>query len=105
VIEGPQLATAVEKPGYIKVRLFYHTWEPQHSRSQALIAEFAADPPFVEDVSVLLPVAATYDRLSAFEDIFRLLQHQGVVSSMDKLHQFEFRDEDVRTLAYYEVTD
>lgn len=42
--EKPQFELAADKPGYLKVKLFYHTWEPKHLRSRVLQTEFKADP-------------------------------------------------------------
>lgn len=101
----PPLRLLAARPGCLKVKLFYHTWESKHLRSQVLKSDFKVDPPFVEDVSVLLPPGEVFSRLSAFEDIFRLLQAADVLAVTDKLKGFEIRDEDTRTLAYYQADD
>jgi hypothetical protein len=101
----PQFRLAAARDGYLKVKLFYHTWESKHLRSQVLQTDFKVDPPFTEDISVLLAPAEVFYRLSAFEDIFRALKAAEVLTITDKLKSFEVRDEDTRTLAYYEVID
>jgi hypothetical protein len=101
----PVLRLAATRDGCLKVKLFYHTWESKHLRSQVLESDFQVDPPYVEDVSVFLPPEEVFVRLSAFEDIFHMLQAADVLAVTDKLKGFEVRDEDTRTLAYYQVTD
>lgn len=102
---SPQFALAAQKEGYLKVKLFFHTWAARHVRSQVLQSELKLDPPFIEDVSVFLPPEQVSDRLSAFSDIFRGLQLAEVLAISDKLKSFEIREEDIRTLAYYEVSE
>jgi len=89
----------------MKVRLFFQTWEPKHVRSQVLQVDLRMNAPFVEDISVLVPAKRVSNSLSSFEEIFRSLQAAGRLSPTDKLKDFELRDEDVRTLAFYQVTD
>jgi hypothetical protein len=105
MISPPQFRLAATLDGYLKVKLFYHTWESKHLRSQVLQTDFKVDPPFTEDVSVLLLPSEVFYRLSAFEDVFRSLKGAEVIELADKLKSFEVRDEDTRTLAYYEVQD
>lgn len=101
----PQFERAADMKGYLKVRLFYHTWEPHHVRSQVLQTELRMEPPFVEDISVLISAELVRNHISAFESIFHQLQILGRLKHTDKLKSFEIRDEDVRTLAYYQVND
>lgn len=86
---------------HLKVRLYYRTFEPKHLRSHFLQMEAQAAPPFVEDVTVLVPVEEAYDRLSSYEDIFTNLKREGLLASGDTLFKFEVRDEDDHTLAWY----
>jgi hypothetical protein len=90
-------------PGHVKVRLIFKTWDPQHIRSHSLKTEFNQEPPFIEDISILVPVERAYNRLSAYDDAFNTLQECGVIALADKLTDFEVREEDVLTLAYFEV--
>jgi hypothetical protein len=101
----PEFELLVEKAGHLKIRLFYHTREPKHLRSRVLETEYNASPPYVEDVSILLPCSHVYNRLSAFDSLFRALQLKGVLAMSDKLKDFEIRDEDLTTLAYCEVEE
>lgn len=89
-------------PGHVKVRLFYMTWEPKHQRSHFLRTEASAAPPFLEDLSVLIPLEQAYNRLSAYQGVFLLLIHAGILAETDTLKKFEFREEDNHTLAYLE---
>jgi hypothetical protein len=88
--------------GYVKVKLFFSTTKPNHIRSQVLMTDYQAQPPFIEDRSVLIPADRAFNRLSAYRDIFVVLQVAGVVASDDVLKDFEIRAEDFDTLAYYE---
>lgn len=102
---GPQFRVTATLDGYLKVKLFFQTWESKHIRSQVLETDFRVQPPFTEDISVLLPPEAVFHRLSCFEDVFRALKEAEILALTDKLQSFEVRDEDTRTLAYYEVMD
>ena len=102
---APQFEVEAELPGHMKVKLFYQTREPRHVRSQVLQVEMQMTPPFVEDVSVLLPAKDVFNNLAAYEETFQALQSVGLVGPEDRLRNFEIRDEDVRTLAYYRVPD
>lgn len=93
---------AQQKPGHVKVRLSFNTWDPKHARSAFLKNEADAKPPFLEDVHVLVPVSAAFNRLSAYRDIFRRLIAAGILAPQDTLRRFEFREEDTTTLAYVE---
>ncbi len=99
----PSFVLTADSPGAIKVRLFYHTREAKHVRSRVLRTDFNADPPYVEDVSVLLPPTQIFNRLSAFDSIFAALQKAGILALSDKLRDFEIRDEDTYTLAWMET--
>lgn len=101
----PRFELLADKEGYLKVRLFYHTREPKHLRSRVLETEFNSGPPYVEDVSVLLPCALVFNRLSSFASTFHQLQLAGIVAISDKLKDFEIRDEDLRTLAWCPVSE
>jgi hypothetical protein len=96
------LRVATQLGGHVKVRLYYHTFNPKHVRSAFLASEAGAQPPFVEDISVLIPVKRAYNRLSAYRPILALLVDEGLLKITDSLAKFEFREEDTTTLAYYE---
>jgi hypothetical protein len=104
---NPPIALDVARtlPGYIKVRLVFNTWDPQHIRSHMLKTEHNLEPPFIENISVLVPVEDAYNRLSAYDDAFNTLKECGVLALADKLKDFELREEDILTLAYYERRD
>jgi len=103
MIATPRFELRADKEGYIKIRLFYHTREPRHMRSRVLATEFDAGPPYVEDVSILVPCTHAFNRLSAFDSIFRALQLNGAVAMTDQLKDFEIRDENTFTLAWCEI--
>lgn len=94
---------AAQEADHVKVRLFFHTWEPKHVRSHYLKNEVSAAPPFLEDICVLVPVNRAYDRLSAYQAIFLALQEAGILAKADVLKAFELCVEDTHTLAYRET--
>jgi hypothetical protein len=96
------LGLGAKRPGHVKVRLRFSTWDPIHLRSQVLATDFKVGAPFVEERSVLLPADQVYDRLSAYNDIFELLRRAGVVAQRDVLREYEIQPEDMTTLAYFE---
>ena len=99
---NPTFDVVSQAAGHVKVRLFYDTWKPKHVRSHFLRTEAAAKPPFIEDLTVLVPLARAFNRLSAYRDIFRRLIAAEILAPTDALKKFEFREEDYHTLAYLE---
>jgi len=96
------LDVAKQLPGHIKVRLYLHTWDPQHLRSHVAKTEYGSLAPYVEEVSILVPLNEAFNRLSAYQDFFNTLQACGVLAINDKLMDFALREEDIVTLAYYD---
>jgi glyoxylase-like metal-dependent hydrolase (beta-lactamase superfamily II) len=94
---------AAAEAGHVKVRLYFNTWEPKHLRSHYLRTEASAEPPFLEDVSVLIPTHQAFDHLSAYNAVFEALRAAGVVAPQDVLKAFEINVEDNHTLAYREL--
>lgn len=93
-------ATAASKPNYLKVRLSYLTPEPKHIRSRMLEQQCRIQPPYLEDVCVLLPRMKVFTILESFIPIFEKLQATGVVSTQANLQSFKVLEEDASTLAY-----
>jgi hypothetical protein len=102
VTKAITLGLGASRPGHVKVKLRFNTWDPKHLRSQVLQTDFKAQPPYIEDRSVLLPASQVYDRLSAYRDLFEVLRSAGVVAPRDQLCAYELRPEDMTTLAYFE---
>lgn len=98
----PSFDVAPAAPGHIKVRLSYSTYDPKHIRSHFLKNEASAPPPFLEEVSVLIPLEQAFHRLSAYQGVFLSLIATGILSETDTLKKFELREEDTYTLAYLE---
>lgn len=94
----PELAAA--KSGFVKVTLSYLTTQPQHLRSLLLYTSCNIQPPYTEEVSILLPSMKVFAILETFIPAFEYLQNSGVVSHTAELQNFEIVDEDVHTLAY-----
>ena len=94
----PELAAF--KPGYVKVRLSYLTSEPKHLRSLLLYHTCGIQPPYTEEVSILLPRLKVFTLLETFIPPFEHLQKSRVVSKTAELQDFGVLEEDVLTLSY-----
>jgi len=94
----PQLLPS--KVGYMKVRLTFLTSDPKHIRSVMLREQYRAEPPYLEDVCILLPLKETFSILETFIPAFEKLRESRVVSSTAKLLKFKILDDDLNTLAY-----
>lgn len=88
------------KIGYVKIKLTFLTNEPKHVRSQMLRLSYNSEPPFVEDICILLPRMQVFSILETFLPAFEKLQESGVVSSTAKLLKFKILDGDTNTLAF-----
>jgi hypothetical protein len=86
-------------PGHVKVRLQYLTQEPAHLRSM-ILAQQGAEPPFVEEVCVLLPHMKVYPMLECFLPTFETLRKDGIVPEKSELQDFRILDRDALTLSY-----
>lgn len=91
---------AASKLGYVKVRLSYLTSEPQHLRSLLLLHTCGIQPPYTEEMCILLPYAKVFTLLETFIPPFEYLQRCGVISKTAELQEFKVLDEDTLTLAY-----
>jgi len=89
-----------EKEGHIKVKLTFHTHEPKHIRSILLLEQYNINPPFNEDVYVLMPCMEVFPRLEAFIPGFEKLKQARVLPDTVFLKDFKIVDEDILTLAY-----
>ena len=86
--------------GLIKVRLIFKTWKPLHRRSFALKSEYAAKPPFLEDVCVWMHPSDVLPELNSFEPAFQVLRDEGIVPAETSLTDFVVLLNDLHTLAY-----
>jgi hypothetical protein len=91
--------TAPSLPEHVKVRLQYLTQEPKHLRSM-ILAQQGAEPPFVEDVCVLIPHMKVYPMLECFLPAFETLRKDGIVPEKSELQDFRILDRDALTLSY-----
>ena len=102
---NPQFQSAPSRPGYLKVRLYFHTWVPKHLRSHMLKEEFHGAAPYQEDVCVLMPLEEITTDLNNYTPIFQMLLEKGIVASgtrtQPQLRSIELLEEDEQTLAYY----
>ncbi len=85
--------------GYVKVKLFFWTSDPQHIRS-VLLAASGAKAPFIEDICVLIPQCNLYPHVEAFGYALDYLKYGKIVGSSANLHSFKIVESDTRTLAY-----
>jgi hypothetical protein len=58
-----------EKDGYVKIRLTYLTMEPKHIRS-AMLRVQGIQPPFMEEVCILMPQARVFPLIETFMPAF-----------------------------------
>lgn len=94
----PQLLPS--KMGYVKIRLTFLTSEPKHIRSIMLRDQYKVEPPYLEDICVLLPLVDTFSILETFIPAFEKLREVGVVAKTSNLLKFKILDEDSHTLSY-----
>lgn len=85
--------------GYLKIRLTYLTMEPKHVRN-AMLRIQGIEPPYIEDVCILMPCAKAVDMIEAYMLAFQYLQDAGLVPPGTKLQSFKVLLEDDITLAY-----
>ena len=93
-------ALLASKRGHVKVRLSYLTSQPKHLRSILLYHTCGINPPYTEEVSILLPQSKVFTLLETYIPAFEYLQKAGVVSKTAELRGFDILDEDILTLAY-----
>lgn len=96
----PKPELVASKSGYVKVRLTYLTSEPKHLRSIVLAKQYGIQPPFHEEISILMPRQKVFTLLEAYLPAFNYLQSCSLVSKSARLMDFEIRDEDDLTLAH-----
>ena len=94
----PELAAS--KSEYVKVRLSYLTSQPRHLRSLLLLHTCGIQPPYTEEVCILLPYAKVFTLLETFIPSFEYLQKCDAISKTAELQDFRVLDEDNTTLAY-----
>ena len=88
------------KPGYMKVRLSYWTGAPHHIRNVALREQCDAQPPFIEDVYILMHRMKVFSLLENFMPALDVLRVTEVIPQDANLQDFKVLDEDDVTLAY-----
>ena len=92
---------AVQKPGFIKILLWFETNHPRTQASQILkTPQFGVTGPVLEYVAILKPAEKAYDHLWCYLDNFELLKDREIVPSDAKLGSFDFIEEDRRFLAF-----
>ncbi len=94
----PQLSSV--KKDFVKVTLSYRTLQPKHIRSLLLYHTCNIQPPYTEEVSILLPRMKVFALLETFIPSFEYLQQSGIIPSQAELQSFSIVDEDDHTLAY-----
>jgi hypothetical protein len=94
-----KMPLAASLPGRVKVRLRYLTSQPRHLRSM-LLAQYGAQPPFIEEACVLLPHMAVFPVLECFLPTFEALREDSAVPPDARLQAFDILDRDVLTLSY-----
>lgn len=99
-VAPPRPSPLPSKMGYVKIRLTFLTSEPKHIRSIMLRDQYKAEPPYLEDIYILLPLVDTFSILETFIPTFEKLRKAGVVAKTSNLLKFKILDEDSHTLSY-----
>ena len=94
-----KIPLAASLPGRVKVRLRYLTSQPRHLRSM-LLAQYGAQPPFIEEACVLLPHMQVFPVLECFLPAFEALREDSAVPLDSQLRSFDILDRDILTLSY-----
>jgi hypothetical protein len=88
------------KPGCIKVRLSFLTGSPKHVRNILLQEQCGTQPPYIEDICILMPRMKVFTLLETFLPAFAFLQKIGIIPFDANLQDFKILDEDAVTLAF-----
>jgi hypothetical protein len=91
---------AASAPGRVKVQLRYLTKEPIHLRSLLLSQYTGMEPPFIEEVCILMPSKKVFPVIECFLSPFEVLKKAGAVQQDAELHSFRILDRDTLTYAY-----
>ena len=94
----PQLLSS--KSGRMKVRLSFLTHSPKHIRNILLQEQCHTQPPYIEDICILMPRMKVLTLLETYLPAFAHLQKIGVIPNDAKLQSFKILDEDDITLAF-----
>jgi len=84
----------------MKVRISFLTTTPQHIRNLVLRQQCNAQPPFIEDICILMHRMKVFALLEAFMPAFETLRSVEAVPKDANLQDFKVLDEDDSTLAY-----
>ena len=93
-------AVAASKEGCLKIRLAYLTSSPKHIRNLILKGAYSIEPPYNEDVCILMPAEKVFTDFETYLNAFELLQRSGVLNAGDILLEAKILVEDEYTLAY-----
>ena len=91
---------AAYSPGQVKVQLRYLTKQPMHLRSLLLSQYTGMEPPYIEEVCILMPHMRVFPVIECFLPAFQQLKEAGIVQQDAELHGFRVLDRDCLTLAY-----
>lgn len=91
---------AKTRKGFIKVKLYYQTNSPKHTRSFLLKEQMNILGPYFESLSILYPQNKSYPLLENYLPAFNALKKANLVEPEDTLYEFYFQDEDIVTQAY-----
>ncbi len=94
------IGLAIGLPGHVKVQLRYLTKEPKHLRSMLLSQYTGVEPPYIEEVCILLPHMKVFPVLECFLPPFEVLKQEGIVQSDAELQSFKLLDRDYLTVSY-----
>lgn len=94
------IKTATSKNNYVKVRLGFSTSQPTHLKSAMLASEYGVEPPYIENVCVLVPKNKVVDVFECFPPVLDTLCKTQVTPVDARLNFYEILEEDDSTVAY-----
>ena len=95
------LEQATTKQDHMRVRLRYVTDAPTTEAAIIMADHLGVPGPYLEEVSILIPVERAFSLLEAYTEPFELLRANGAVPATATLHSFRIGSGDQpRILAY-----
>jgi len=93
------LEQELQKANHMKVKLTYQSAQP-HTEAALTLQKLGLQPPYVEQVRVLVPGPSVFSDLEAFRPVFEHLRTHRVVPSDSLLTGYAFDDQETAILAY-----
>ena len=95
-----KIGLSIGLPRHVKVMLRYLTKKPKHLRSMLLSQYTGVEPPYIEEVSILMPHMRVFPVLECFLPSFEVLKQEGIIQKDAELQSFKLLDRDYLTVSY-----